>query len=73
MGTNGIIKNDIIVQKKKNEHDLKNIGMIYKIMNMERTVMDEKNSLELFYQERVLNYLEIIEMGEHCISFNSSV
>ena len=28
--------------------------------------MVEKNSLKLFYQERVLNHLEIIEMGEHC-------
>ena len=25
------------------EHDLKNIGTIYKIMSMERTVMVEKN------------------------------
>ena len=28
--------------------------------------MVEKNSLESFYQDPVLNHLEIIEMGENC-------
>lgn len=52
------------------EHVFENIETIYKRKNMEQRV--KKNGLEQFYQERVLNYLEIIEMGENG-SFKLSV
>ena len=52
------------------EHVFENIETIYKRKNMEQRV--KKNGLEKFYQERVLNYLEIIEMGENG-SFKLSV